>query len=210
MTGLLLKDFYSLRQYGKTLLFMLVFFTFLSLGMDNPASFFEGFMIIMSMMMVIYSFSYDNLAKWERFGLSLPVTRTEMVAEKYLLTLILCLSAAILSFLLSAAILVFKPVADFGLGEHLFSLAGVISISLLLFSFLLPLIFRFGVEKSRFFMIILFAAPTAAVITLDQLGITLPSAEVLISIIKFLPLVAILALFLSFLLSSRIYAAKEI
>ena len=42
MIGLILKDFYTLRQYSKTMLFMLVFFALISLGLDNPATFFEG------------------------------------------------------------------------------------------------------------------------------------------------------------------------
>lgn len=210
MIGLLLKDFYSLRQYGKTMLFMLVFFAFLSAGMDNPASFFGGFMIIMSMMMAIYSFSYDNLAKWDRFGLSLPVTRTEVVAGKYLLCLLLCLLGDILSFLLSSVILTFKPVEGFGLKEHLYSLIGISAVGIFLFSILLPLIFKFGVEKSRLFLIAIFAAPTAAVISFGQLGIELPSEEVFLDLLKLLPLIAVLAFLLSFLVSKRIYCSKEI
>lgn len=210
MTGLLLKDFYSLRQYGKTMLFMLVFFAFLSSGMDNPASFFEGFMVIMSMMMAIYSFSYDNLARWDRFGLSLPVSRTEVVGGKYLLSLILCLAGGILAFLLSSVILVFRPVEGFGLKEHLFSLAGVSSIGIFLFSLLLPLIFKFGVEKSRLFLIAIFAAPTAAVISFGQLGLELPSPAFLLDLLKLLPLIAAACFVLSFLISCRIYGSKEI
>ncbi|MEL7656992.1 MAG: ABC-2 transporter permease, partial [Bacillota bacterium] len=95
MIGLILKDFYTIRQYSKTMLFMLVFFALISAGLDNPAAFFEGFIIIMSTMMSIYSFSYDNLAKWDRYGLSLPVTRKEVVASKYILSLLLCLIGAV-------------------------------------------------------------------------------------------------------------------
>lgn len=210
MIGMLLKDFYTLRQYGKTMLFMLVFFALLSSGMDNPASFFEGFMVIMSMMMAIYSFSYDNLARWDRFGLSLPVSRTDVVAGKYLLSLILCLTGALLSFLLSSAILMFRPVEGFGLKEHLFSLAGISAIGIVFFSLLLPLVFKFGVEKSRLFLIAIFAAPTAVVITFGQLGIKLPSADFLAALLKLLPFAAVLLFLMSFLLSCRIYGSKEI
>ena len=43
MIGLLLKDFYALRQYGKTMLFMLVFFAVICTGLDNPATFLKAF-----------------------------------------------------------------------------------------------------------------------------------------------------------------------
>ncbi len=210
MIGLLLKDFYTLRQYGKTLLFLLVLFSFIGIGMDNPAIFFEGFITMISMMMVIYSFSYDNLAKWDRFGLSLPVTRREMVASKYLLSLILCVIGAVLSFLLSSLILYFKPVEDFGMMEHLMSLGAVITVIFIFFSILLPLIFKFGVEKSRLLLIAIFAAPTAFTISLGKLGMSLPSIETLISLIKLMPIIVIVVFFLSYLLSVKIFSAKEI
>jgi hypothetical protein len=42
---------------------------------------------------------------------------------------------------------------------------------------LLPLIFKFGVEKSRIFMLAIFAAPTAAVIVLDKAGYHCPPTD---------------------------------
>ena len=61
------------------------------------------------MMITITSFSYDALAKWDRYALSLPLTRKDIVAGKYLLSIILCLLATILSFLISTVILKFDP-----------------------------------------------------------------------------------------------------
>lgn len=210
MIGLILKDFYTLRQYCKTMLFMLVFFALISLGLDNPAAFFEGFIILMSMMMSVYSFSYDNLAKWDHFGLSLPITRKEVVASKYILSLLLCLIGAALSFVISTIVLYVKPIEDFGLTDHLVSIAGIVTVVIIFFSLLLPLIFKFGVEKSRMLLIAIFAAPTAVVISLDQLGIPLPSDEIILSVLKILPILVAVLYFLSYLLSVKIYSSKEI
>lgn len=210
MIGLILKDFYTLRQYCKTMLFMLVFFALISLGLDNPATFFEGFIIIMSMMMSIYSFSYDNLAKWDRFGLSLPVTRKEVVASKYILSLLLCLIGLLLSFLISSVMLYIKPVDGFGLTDHLISIAGISAVVIIFFSLLLPLIFKFGVEKSRLLLIAILAVPTSALIALGQLGISLPSDEFFLSVLKTMPFLVIVLYILSYLLSVKIYTAKEI
>ena len=210
MIGLILKDLYSLRQYVKTMLFMLVFFAFLSWGMDNPATFFEGFIVIMSMMMAIYSFTYDNVAKWDRFGLSLPVTRNEVVAGKYILSLILCLTGMLLSFAISSVILILRPVDDFGLKEHLINLGLTAAVAITFFSLLLPLIFKFGVEKSRLFLIAIFAAPTAMIVSFGQLGLSIPTEEFIMNILKLLPIVSVVLFLLSFLISCRIYNAKEI
>ena len=210
MIGLLLKDFYTLRQYGKTMLLMLVFFAIISAGLDNPATFFEGFFILMSMMITITSFSYDALAKWDRYALSLPVTRKEIVGSKYLLSIILCLTSTILSFAISAAVLTFKPVEGFGTTEQLYATLAIICAALFFSGILLPLTFKFGVEKSRIFLIGIFAAPTAAVLALNKMGIPMPPESSLIAFAKLLPILMIIFYLLSYLLSVRIYSAKEI
>lgn len=210
MIGLLLKDFYTLRQYGKTMLFMLVFFAVISAGLDNPATFFEGMFILMSMMVTITSFSYDALAKWDRYALSLPITRKEIVAGKYLLSFILCLISAILSFLISLIVLKVSPVEGFGMSEHLFATGAIISAAFFFSGILLPLIFQFGVEKSRIFLLAIFAAPTAAVIALDKTGMQMPTEASFIAFAKLLPFLIIIFYLLSYLLSVRIYSSKEI
>lgn len=210
MKGLILKDFYTLRQYVKTMIFMLLLFSVISIGLDNPASFFGGFIVLMSMMMTINTFSYDALAKWDRFGLSLPVTRKEVVAGKYVISLLLCFIGAAVSFALSSVILMIKPVQGFGLAEHLLSLAGIVMVAMIFFSILLPLIFKFGVEKSRMLLIALFAAPSAILISLNQLGVHMPSSDTLFFVLKLLPLICVAFYILSYLLSVSIYSSKEI
>lgn len=210
MTGLLLKDLYTLRQYGKTMLFMFALFSVISCGLDNPASFFEGFMILMSMMITITSFSYDELAKWNHYLLTLPVSRREIVGAKYLLSIVLCLTGAVLSFAVSSAVLMIHPVQDFGLKEHLLSILILICIAMLFILILLPFIFRFGVEKSRLIMFAVFAAPTAAVVVFGKTGASLPSEATLLSFAKVLPLLIVLLYLLSFYLSERIFSKKEL
>lgn len=210
MTGLLLKDFYTLRQYLKTMLFMFLFFGLISSGLDNPATFFEGFIIFMSMMMTLTSFSYDTLAKWDRYALSMPVSRKELVASKYILSVILCLGGTIVSFLISLVILKLDPVEGFGMKEHIYATAAIVSISVFFSAVILPLIFKFGVEKCRFLLIAVFAAPTAVLIAVAKLGVPMPSESTLLFILKLLPVLAVLCYLLSFCISVRIFSAKEI
>lgn len=210
MIGLLLKDLYTMRQYGKTMLFMIVFFALLSSGLDNPATFFEGFIILMCMMMTISSFSYDSLAKWDRYALSLPVSRKEIVGSKYLLSIVLCLIGTGVSYLVSTAVLMFRPVEGFGMTEQLFSTMAIVSAALVITGILLPLTFQFGVEKSRMFMIAVLAVPSAAIIAMDKIGLPMPTEEALLNMIKLIPVAAILLFFLSYLLSVKIFAGKEL
>ena len=164
----------------------------------------------MSMMITITSFSYDALAKWDRYALSLPVRKKDIVASKYLLSIILCLLAAIISFLIATVILKVAPVEDFGMSEQLYATGLIICAAFFFSGILLPLTFQFGVEKSRIFLLAIFAAPTAAVIALDKAGIPMPTESSLILFAKFIPFVMIIFYILSYLLSVRIYTSKEI
>jgi ABC-2 type transport system permease protein len=211
MIGLLLKDLYILRQYLKTMLIMAAFFALISAGLDNPAAFFSGVIVLLCVMMTITSFSYDALANWERYALSMPVTRKEVVASKYLLALILCLAGAVISFPVSLAVLkITGPVEGFGMSEHLYSTVALICIAYVFVAVLLPLIFKFGVEKCRIFMIAVFAAPTAAVIALSKAGIPMPSEDSLKTFIQLLPVLVILLNLASYFISVRIFKRKEI
>jgi hypothetical protein len=210
MIGLLLKDLYTLRQYVRTLLLMLVIYMVISAGLDNPASFFEGFIIIMSMMITITSFSYDDLAKWNRYVLSMPVTRKEIVGAKYLLSIVLCLAGTIISFLISSIVMKFEPVDGFGLKDHLLMTMMLVSVAAFFIGILLPLTFRFGVEKSRFFMIAIFAAPSAILIALDKSGVRFPTEASLLLIAKLLPFLMIVLFSISYLVSVKIFTSKEI
>lgn len=210
MIGLLLKDLYTMRQYGKTMLLMLIFFGVISAGLDNPAIFFESFIILMSTTLAITSFSYDTAAKWDRYALSLPVTRKEVVASKYLLSILLCLVGTAFSFPISALALTIRPAEGFGLREHLYTTGALLCAAAFFISILLPLTFRFGVEKGRILIFALFAAPGAIVIALSKLGVPLPSESTLLGLAKLLPVAVVLLYLFSYFLSVRIYAKKEI
>lgn len=210
MIGLLIKDFYSLRQYSKTVLILLAFFALISTMVDNPAVFMEGFIIYMSLTMTITSFSYDALAKWDRYALSMPVGRKEVVASKYLLSVILCLGGAIVSFLISAAVLKFNPVEGFGMREQIYLTVGIIGTAFFFSGILLPMIYKIGIEKARFLLVVVFGAPMAVLLVLSRLGVTMPPASSLIPLLKLFPILIILWYLLSFFISVRIFAHKEI
>jgi ABC-2 type transport system permease protein len=210
MIGLLLKDFYTLKQYTRSILIMLVFFALISVGMDNSTSFFQGMFVMLFMTMTISSFSYDNLAKWDRYALSLPVTKSTVVASKYLLAIIMSMFGSAIAFLATSIMLIFRPVEGFGIREHLLVTYGVIMVAIFFASILLPLIYKFGVEKSRLFLIAIFAVPFSLVVLLDKLGIALPPKETLITLFKLMPVLILLIFFVSYLLSVGIYKNKEI
>ena len=96
MKGLLLKDLYNLEKQARSLLLIFVFYLVFSLIGEN-SNMFGGVVSIMMVMLVITSLAYDERSRWDRYALTMPVSRKEMVLSKYLLGLILLTFALLIN-----------------------------------------------------------------------------------------------------------------
>lgn len=154
MKGLLLKDLYTMRSYLRTLAVMFVFYIVLGF-VSRTSSFFAAFVGVLCIVMTVTSYAYDQTCGWNLYGASLPVSRREIVRSKYLLALLLS-AAGILVTILAHLLFV--------LGGRGGSLADILPNALgagvsgfLIVIILLPVLYRFGVEKGRVVMMILAA-----------------------------------------------------
>lgn len=207
MKGLLLKDLLVLRRYLKTLVTIGVIYIAFGIIGDSPG-FMANFLMIICAVVPITSLSYDEFARWDRFGASLPVSRREMVGAKYLLGILLCLTAAVATVLLSAGMAYFGKTP---LTEPLMTTGTLLAIALIALSILLPIVYRFGVEHSRMFMAALFALPVAVILALGRLGVRIPFTERDFVLLGWaLPFITVAALALSYRISCQIYTAKEL
>ncbi|MCI8840806.1 MAG: ABC-2 transporter permease, partial [Oscillospiraceae bacterium] len=87
MTGLILKDLLILRKTLRSYLLILAIYVAVAFAGYWSASFVGGFMMVMVAMLPMNVFAYDKQAKWDVYGLSLPVGRTKTVAARYLAVL---------------------------------------------------------------------------------------------------------------------------
>ena len=114
MTGLILKDFLILRKTLRSYLFMLVVYVGIAFTGVWSADIVGVLMVVMVVMLPMNVFAYDKQAKWDTYGLALPVGRTKTVAARYVCVLLLCLLSvgltAILGMMLYAAGRVEEPV----------------------------------------------------------------------------------------------------
>ena len=79
MKGLLLKDILNLKnQQGKILVFLIPLYFLLALQMKS-SSFFAGLWVMLGATLPISSIAYDEKAKWEKYALTMPITRKELV-----------------------------------------------------------------------------------------------------------------------------------
>lgn len=209
MAGFLLKDFLYLKQQGKILIFLLVFYTafFIFSPTEGLLSVLTALAVMMSAASVINTFAYDEAAKWDRFAFSLPVTRKQAVYSRYLFTLILSLAVAVFALIVAAA-------AGRGVltAEDWVAVYATFGVSLVLCSVLIPLVYRFGLQKARIVMVILFMIPFLLAVLAQKLNLSgsMPGDAQVFLWLKLSPLVLTAIFAASVLLSCGIMEKKEV
>ncbi|WP_296557829.1 ABC-2 transporter permease [uncultured Acetobacterium sp.] len=205
MKGLILKDLLNLKSTFKMLGVMMLFFAVVFIPQGN--SFIFGIIILMFAMMVVTTISYDDLAKWDAYALTMPVTRKEMVLSKYLVMAILNTLGAVLSLIVGA---VGSVIMGQSFDLEILAIIGAIYLIALIFgSVIIPLIYKFGTEKARLMLILCALLPTALMLLAEQFNVPLPTTGnpwiYLILLIGF----SVTGVILSYLISLKIYSQKE-
>lgn len=206
MKALIIKDLLALRKSLKTTAVMLVFFVVYALFMKS-ATYLATMAVLFFSMLSVSSFSYDELARWEPFALSLPIGRRQVVLSKYALGVLLALVGSLIGLAVSFAAPLLGDTSD--LGMRLVLVWVLFCVAVVFVSVLTPLIYRFGVERSRIFTIGVFALPTLLIYALMSLGIPKPSEELLRGLLYASPLLLLGIVAGSYRLSAALYEAKE-
>ncbi|MGI6199516.1 MAG: ABC-2 transporter permease [Christensenellales bacterium] len=216
MTGLLLKDLLNLRKYFCTLALLLAVYAAIFIPTAGTISF-SAVIVLLTSMVATTTFSYDDMAHWPPYALTLPITRRDLVRSKYALLFLLSAGGAVLSLLICLAAGYFMPDKGLPWSETLGAHALLLAIALFFGSVMLPLLFRFGAERARLLMILCYAAPTVLIFT----GVSLVRERfpdfvasvnwdrVIEQFIWIAPVAILLLLWLSYRLSVRICQRKE-
>lgn len=214
MTGLIAKDFLVMRKSIKTyILFLAFYFVMTALGLF-PISFVTSMVQLIIMMLPLSAFSYDELAKWDRYAFSLPLGRRAVAGARYLFALLLSLFAALFGLVSCLILSVFFH--DPNLVENCLTVTVSLALGLLYCDILLPLTYKLGPERARpYFYLVIFLPIILLFVAfkLELLGglaflLELPDA-VVIPFLLLLPLLPLLGMGISFLISCRILERKE-
>lgn len=204
MIGLLVKDFLNLKKQAKTYLILLIFYFILGIANENTTMF-SAMMAMVAAMVPITAMAYDERSKWDRYALTMPISRFNMVVSKYILGLILLTIAFVITMLFS---LLFS---NLNLTENILSNFAILSVGIILISVIFPILFKFGVEKGRILMMIVLFAPTGIIVLLSKMGFEIPTVneEILKLLIYLSPVFALVLFAISVLISLSIYKNKE-
>ncbi len=210
MWGLIKKDLYVLKGYIGTLVLFLLCFS--ALAIQTPSMLFIGLMVLPYMAMTV-TFSYDQNANFNSYALTLPITRREIVKEKYMLLIGALLLMFLLTVLLTGTVTYFQTgsvsimkIASIPFGTFL----AMLSISL----FQYPIIYKIGLEKGRIYTIII-AAIIAAIAGIlgTQIGNTGMNSELILLFQKYglwaIACIVLVGYYISYRMSVRILQKKD-
>lgn len=211
MKGLILKDILGINSFIKFFLILVVLCAVIGLGMGNKG-FSAGIATSMSIfiggMMGFTSFAYDTAYGWDHYVLTLPCTRTQIVLAKYLFSLLITGIGAGISIALNLILTAFGVSES---DEAMWLIIGLLGCMVGIFiSVMIPLMLRFGPEKARIIVIIVFIVPFMLFAILGSEGGENGLTQMINNLIVWLPFAAIAALVVSFFISVRIYQKREV
>ena len=100
MKGLIVKDLKLLSKVGKAYLIFLAVLIVLALFAPDM-SFLSLYAVLFTSILAPNTIAYDERDRWDKFALTLPVSKAQYVSSKYLLSLLLALCAVLLAFVVS-------------------------------------------------------------------------------------------------------------
>ena len=125
--GLIVKDYLTLKSYKSTILFMFIILIVGGILNDGITTFLPIFLPLFFEMLAISSFSYDNLAKSDKYLLTFPINKKQMVKARYIYIFLFTLAGSLMGLIFSMLfqIISLKGVVDLEvLGNNLTFIIG--------------------------------------------------------------------------------------
>lgn len=209
MLGLIKKDLLMAKGNLKTILIILVVFLLMSLKETTDFSFIPAFI---SMMVMMTTFSYDEYNKSDAIIKTFPSGCRNSVCAKYIATIIIMLLSILLTFIVSILL---------GYHNHNLNIVAIfksnvlcLTILTLIQSIIYPIIYKFGIEKSRIgiFCGVFFLTTLGSILVKNNIILNIPQEIIELCNnywLYFGPLFILIVLSLSTFISINIYTKKE-
>lgn len=216
MKGLIIKDLINISKNFRIVGLLILFYTVIATMSENPDSFIGVFTLLFAMYFLM-TYSFDEMARWDSYALTMPLSRNNIVQGKYLLMILFSLFTFLLNCIMQLLVnwitkqeFIFSQIKYNALG------AGAI---IVLYSIVIPVITKFGIEKARIILIVIYILSFILGSTLfKRLKEVYPNPpEIVITLARLLvkhayiiiPLILFILLGISYMISIRIYRKKE-
>lgn len=213
MKALILKDLYNLKKYIKSMIVMIIIFTFVFIkagsvdGLVTMASILFG-------MMIMNTFTFDDVCNWERYCLTTPIRKRDIILSKFIVLFILSFIGILVGFI---ATIYGSICMERVMNKEFFGTMGLLvivgfSISEIFGSTIMPIIYKFGVEKARNFLIVTYLIPTGITLGIYKLLLTLGvifTEKIIFIIMMTSPIIALLWNVIMYIISLKFFEKKE-
>ena len=102
MKSLILKDIYNILHNMRSMAVLLLFFIIFMIPQGGTAAY-QVTCCLLCSMMIMTTFSFDNISKWEKYALVMPITKKDLVTAKFLTLIIFSVFGAVTGFVLGIA-----------------------------------------------------------------------------------------------------------
>jgi len=151
--GLILKDIYNLK--GNVKMYVAILLLYIILGIQNSnGSMFCVMLGVLSLILTINNYAYDEKANWEKVALTMPITKHDLVKSKYFF----CLLILIPTLLLAVACQFLFPTES--LKNGLMFIISIFAVYGIITSVVIPLLFKFGTQKAKIIIFIIVLIPS--------------------------------------------------
>ena len=201
MKGLLIKDLYMIRKYCRMLVLMIV--VFLGVSVVEEGAIFTVYPVVLAGLVPSTLIAYEERSRWDVYCNVLPVTKTQIVIEKYIVSFGGIMFAIILSCITHGVKL--SMAGGLTAAAVLSHFATMFSVSLIGPVVVLPFIFAIGLEKGRIVYYITVGVVCAIAVMFTTIPI--PQITVLPAVVVIIDIAVIAA---SAFISTKLYARREI
>ena len=208
MKGLFIKDILTLKTNTIYLISMLVLAVLLSIESSMIFTYF--FVGLLGSSFATSSFSYDQSERCLMYLLCLPTNRRQYVKEKYLF--IITVTIGFMATILLISSLVQNTMIDI---NELYLLLAIVMMIMIYIAFVIPIKIAFPPEKAIIVHLTITAIMTIPLIASNGLYADLSQADAIKAIVDPMGLICIsisafICLFVSYLISAKIMANKNI
>lgn len=210
MKALLMKDYVSVAGQLKIYLVLPLMAGFFAYQ-NHSLSFMQFILSMVVIFVPMSAFAYDDACGFQGYALTIPLTRKDLVLSRYVLCALTGLGVVVVSVLgawIMTAMLGNDYFIDFEWKSYLIGEVAIFAALNAVNCLLLPLVYKFGTEKARIFLMIIFLAFGALIYIfpdgIEQLD-TLSNTTLLWGSI----VIAIVLEAVSILISNKIMDTKE-
>lgn len=211
MTGLIFKDLINLKSYIKSIALMCAVFLVISIMNESPA-FFTGYIQMLSIVIILATFGYDEKVEWDHYAMTLPIKRNDIVKSKYILAYSMVLIMTIIGAVTVTVVNLIQNKDIMADGNMLANLL-IASIISLVIAVVIPFTFKYGSEKGRYVMMSIIVIPLGFAALLNAMNVSMESViqfiEMLAKYPIIYPFVIIIAIGISYMFSLKIFDKKE-